>query len=65
MKMMRIAHALWRDSGEIPISAEWHGFSGNRGIGQRSGAASGAGPPSARRAVLHLMKKREGALSRC
>jgi recombination protein RecR len=60
MNMTRIAR-LWRSETEIPI---WGGMASQEieALSQALARLPGLGPRSARRAVLHLMKKREAAL---
>jgi recombination protein RecR len=61
MKMMRIA-ALWRKPPELPTSANIVASQDIEALSQALARLPGLGPRSARRAVLHLMKKRQTAL---
>lgn len=61
MKMIRIA-ALWRNAAELPTSLNRVASQEIEALSQALARLPGLGPRSARRAVLHLMKKRQTAL---
>src|SRR6187455_140154 len=61
MKTMRIG-GLWRKRPELPTSAHRVSSQEIEALSQALARLPGLGPRSARRAVLHLMKKRETAL---
>src|SRR5256885_349776 len=54
--------ALWRKRKELPTSARTVASQDIETLSQALARLPGLGPRSARRAVLHLMKKRETAL---
>src|SRR6059058_736953 len=61
MKTMRIGR-LWRNRPELPTSLLTVASQEIEALSQALARLPGLGPRSARRAVLHLMKKRETAL---
>jgi recombination protein RecR len=61
MKMMRIAR-LWRNCAGLPTSGSRVASQEIEALSQALARLPGLGPRSARRAVLHLMKRRQTAL---
>src|SRR5215472_17098251 len=61
MKTIRMA-ALWRNRTELPTSTLTVASQEIEALSQALARLPGLGPRSARRAVLHLMKRRETAL---